>query len=65
MQCFDADEVLYLQSQNGNLYGDASAPCELGPLRADVPKNIHWISDALGMDSVKSSLQIVPIIRAR
>ncbi|EIW76115.1 Clavaminate synthase-like protein [Coniophora puteana RWD-64-598 SS2] len=47
------DEVLYLQSQNGNLYtnsyfeGGVSADCEFETLRPDVPAEVPWCSDAL------------------
>ncbi|KAF8591403.1 Clavaminate synthase-like protein [Ramaria rubella] len=42
----DPPETLYLQSQNGNLY--PTEPCELAPLRADVPPDVPWATDALG-----------------
>lgn len=49
-------DILYLQSQNGNLFArgssgsidDTSPNSELDPLRSDVPKDISWCSDALG-----------------
>ncbi|PCH41201.1 Clavaminate synthase-like protein [Wolfiporia cocos MD-104 SS10] len=54
MNAEDNGEVLYLQSQNGNLYTaqyfDLSAEAETseyGPLREDVPCENLWCSDAL------------------
>ncbi|OCB90872.1 hypothetical protein A7U60_g1896 [Sanghuangporus baumii] len=44
-------EVYYLQSQNGNLYAlqDAESHCEFDPLRTDVPKDVSWATEALGI----------------
>ncbi|GJJ07472.1 hypothetical protein Clacol_001674 [Clathrus columnatus] len=39
-------EVLYLQSQNGNLY--SGSPSEFEPLLHHVPPEISWASEALG-----------------
>lgn len=49
-----SSNVYYLQSQNGNLYssehfnsGDSSS--EYDPLREDVPSEVSWCSEALGL----------------
>ena len=49
-------EIHYLQSQNGNMftshYFELNAdddPSEFEPLREDVPSEVHWCSEALGM----------------
>ncbi len=51
----NAEDVCYLQSQNGNLFpgnyftsGDTESDCELANLRGDVPAEIPWCSEALG-----------------
>lgn len=52
-----ADEIHYLQSQNGNLFTTASFEpdsdpqqdvSEFEPLRTDVPNQVDWCSEALG-----------------
>ena len=45
-------EVYYLQSQNGNLYtssGGEDMSNEYEALRPDVPRDVSWATDALGM----------------
>ena len=51
------EETYYLQSQNGNIYsnrffenllGQKTEPSEFEPLRADVPSEISWCSQAFG-----------------
>jgi hypothetical protein len=46
-------EATYLQSQNGNLYRFNAleaevVPSEFSALHSDVPKEISWVSEALG-----------------
>ncbi|TDL29489.1 Clavaminate synthase-like protein [Rickenella mellea] len=48
-------DVLYLQSQNGNMFRNTSLtndmtedPTEFGPLRKDISREISWASEALG-----------------
>lgn len=56
------NEVCYLQSQNGNMYTarsfevgdnakvvDDDEESEFLPLRPDIPKDIDWATEALGM----------------
>jgi len=40
------NEIVYLQSQNGNLY--PSEPSEFERLLSDVPRDISWVTEALG-----------------
>ena len=54
--CSGNQEIHYLQSQNGNLYtsryfefGADDDPSEFKSLREDVPSEIYWCSEALGM----------------
>jgi jumonji domain-containing protein 7 len=49
-------EVCYLQSQNGNMYSptffadeEGEDDCEFLPLRPDVPSQVSWCSEALGI----------------
>lgn len=52
--CLDSRDVLYLQSQNGNLYREDGPSAELPEvsdfeaLKRDVPHGIDWATDALG-----------------
>lgn len=41
-------EVLYLQSQNGNVYSPYGDEPEYASLQADVPSTLPWASEALG-----------------
>lgn len=56
--------IHYLQSQNGNLYssqffeGDPQESSEFEALRGDVPGEVRWCSEALGMSVF--SVYIVP-----
>ena len=50
-----AAEIFYLQSQNGNLFGSKffeeegnEDTSEFEPLRADVPKEVPWATEAFG-----------------
>ena len=50
----DTEEVCYLQSQNGNLFSAQSFtgggnPTEFFPLTEDVPSEVSWMSEALGI----------------
>ena len=57
-------EASYLQSQNGNLYrfnaltvDTDSDSSEFSALHGDVPKEISWVSEALGSRSILPSCQ--------
>jgi peptidyl-lysine (3S)-dioxygenase / protease len=59
----DSSEVYYLQSQNGNLFTDASFHgtdsediSEFGPLQTNIPKEIPWASGAIGENPPASLL---------
>ncbi|KAI5833085.1 Clavaminate synthase-like protein [Schizophyllum commune Tattone D] len=48
----DSGDVLYLQSQNGNVYTNRTFegeddPSEFEALRADIPKDVPWCTEAL------------------
>lgn len=47
-------EVYYLQSQNGNVYcSDGSRVSEFEGLQSDIPEDLKWCSEALGMSNDK------------
>lgn len=52
-------QVYYLQSQNGNMYDsqffeDGSGRTEYSPLRQDVPSEVPWCSEALGIATLSN-----------
>lgn len=51
-------EVLYLQSQNGNITSPHSDETEYACLRADIPSSFPFASDALGQEPDATNLWI-------
>ncbi|CED83738.1 Predicted phospholipase [Phaffia rhodozyma] len=43
-------EIVYLQSQNGNLYNPYSEDTEYAALLDDVPQDVPWANEALGQE---------------
>jgi len=57
-------EVLYLQSQNGNIRSSDSEETEYAALRDDVPASFSFASDALGTSSFHFPVTISSSVRA-
>lgn len=59
-----SSDVCYLQSQNGNLYSSSdffeegrTSESEFQPLRRDVPSDISWCTEALGVHTLAVTYQ--------